>query len=66
MPSLQWWYYDQPRGWMGVPTLTFTRRHFAGCQGLDIMYTYGLESFVAFSKAIMSVKQFTGLSILMN
>ena len=36
--------------WMGVPTLTLRGETLAGCQGLDIMYTYGLENFVAFSK----------------
>lgn len=37
--------------WMGVPTLTLRGDTLAGCQGLDIMYTYGLESFIAVSKA---------------
>jgi len=37
--------------WMGVPTLTLRGETLAGCQGLDIMYTYGLEQFIAVDKA---------------
>lgn len=37
--------------WMGVPTLSLLGKTIAGCQGLDIMYTYGLEQFVAFDES---------------
>lgn len=36
--------------WMGVPTLTLRGETLAGCQGLEIMYTYGLEQFIATDK----------------
>ncbi|ATF92122.1 methyltransferase [Cedecea neteri] len=37
--------------WMGVPTLTLCGATMAGRQGVDIMRSYGLEQFVAFSEA---------------